>query len=280
LKPFTNTTFARFIAARISAVTGLLDDKYDLSSYLRFGINIICALIVVASGITIPFITHPLGGILQLQHIYITFLGINLYFSDLLAVLWIVWVMNILNWSKGVDGQMPGVVAIAGFVIGLLSLRFTALDQQALTATFLSFAITGASLGFLIFNFYPAKIFPGYSATAVYLLLASISILASVKLATAILVMGIPIIDGVFTIMRRIYTMKSPFAGDRKHLHHLLLAKGFGQRRVAFFYWLFSAIVGGASLLLSSRGKLFTLVMLIVIVSGGLLLLHVTREKN
>jgi len=112
--------------------------------------------------------------------------------GDIITGLWIIWVMTMLNWSKGVDGQMPGIVAISALVIGVLSLRFPYLDAASLIDAKLSFIITGASLAFLIFNFYPAKIFPGYSATSMYLLLAVVSILSSAKLATAILVMGVP----------------------------------------------------------------------------------------
>jgi UDP-GlcNAc:undecaprenyl-phosphate GlcNAc-1-phosphate transferase len=179
-----------------------------------------------------------------------------------------------LNWSKGVDGQMPGIVAISAFIIGLLSLRFPISDTQTFVAANLSFIITGASLGFLLFNFYPAKIFPGYGATAVYLLLASVSLLSSAKLATAILVMGVPMVDGVFTIARRLMSGKSPFWGDNKHLHHILLKLGFSQRFIAFFYWIVSVILGVISLTLSSKGKLFAIIMLGVVATGTILFLH------
>ena len=275
---------ALFFASLISLVVGVIDDKFDISPYLRFFINIIVALIVVASGVGIPFITNPFGGILYLSSIRIPFdlFGINLLisFSDLVAIVWIVWVMNMLNWSKGVDGQMPGIVGISAFVIGVLSLRFPSTEQNTLIATVLSFAIAGSSLGFLLFNFYPAKIFPGYGATSVYLLLAVVSILSGAKLATAILVMGVPMVDGIFTIFRRILSGRSPFKHDKKHLHHLLLNIGFSQRSVALFYWFISGIVGTISLLLSSKGKLFALIMVVVLVGGAILFLHLILSHN
>jgi UDP-GlcNAc:undecaprenyl-phosphate GlcNAc-1-phosphate transferase len=144
----------------------------------------------------------------------------------------------------------------------------------------LSFIIAGASLGFLLFNFYPAKIFPGYGATAIYLLLAVASILSGAKLATAILVMGVPMTDGAFTILRRILTGHSPFWHDKKHLHHLLLNLGFGQRRIALFYWVISAILGALSLILSSKGKLFAIIMLVIIAGGAILFLHFLIRKT
>ncbi len=279
--PFDKVIIAAFVAALVSLVAGVIDDKYDISPYLRFAINIGCAVFVVYMGANIPFITNPFGGILYLNTIQIPFLNIPVIsvLSDLIAVLWIVWVMNMLNWSKGVDGQMPGIVAISAIVIGILSLRFSIADQSSITAATLSFVIAGASIGFLIYNFYPAKIFPGYGATAIYLLLAVASIFSSAKLATAILVMGIPMTDGLFTILRRILSGKSPFWHDKKHLHHLLLSLGFSQRRVAIFYWSVSAILGTLSLILSSKGKLFAIIMLVIIGSGAILFLHLLIRK-
>lgn len=279
--PIEKITIALFLAGLICLLIGVLDDKYDISPYFRFLINIISAAIVVYAGANIAFITNPFGGILYLNSVQIPFLAEHgsIIFSYLIAILWIVWIMNMLNWSKGVDGQMPGIVAISAIVIGILSLRFPMIDHYSLISAKLSFMIAGAAIGFLFFNFYPAKIFPGYSATAVYLFLAVVSILASAKLATAVLVMGVPIIDGILTITRRVLSGKSPFWHDKKHLHHLLLKRGLGHRKIALFYWLISAILGSLALVLSSKGKLFAIVMLAIIVGGTILFLQLTIEN-
>lgn len=282
--PITNIVIALFVASVISLLIGVLDDKLDISPYIRFVINFIVAVIVVGSGVGISFITNPFGGTLFLNtyRFSFDFLGHHsiLVFSDLIAIIWLVWIVNMLNWSKGVDGQMPGIVAISAFVIGVLSLRFPIIDQTNLISAKLSFILSGAALGFLIFNYYPARIFPGYGATAIYLLLGSVSILSSAKLATAILVMGVPMIDGIFTILRRLSTGKSPFWHDKKHLHHLLLHLGLTQKQIALFYWIISAILGSLSLLLSSRGKLFAVIMVIIIVGGVLFFLHFFLKKS
>ncbi len=257
---------------------GLLDDRYDLSPYIRFATNILFAGIVVFSGITIPFVTNPLGGILQFSSNDLS----NFFIPQILAIVWIVWVMNMLNWSKGVDGQMPGIAAVSAIVIGIASFRFTTLGEGNITVAELSFITAGASLGFLIFNFYPAKIFPGYSATILGFLIGILSILSGVKLATAILVMGIPTADALFTILRRTLSKKSPFWHDKGHLHHLLLKLGLSQRSIAIFYWSMSAALGIIALTLSSKGKLFAIILLVVLVMGGILTLkYVTRNgKN
>lgn len=286
--PITQITIALFVASLLAVIVGVLDDKFDISRYIRLLTNFLCAAIIVTNGITIPFITNPLGGIIHLDTIYldalIPWIGLHVSPSHILAVIWIVWVMNMLNWSKGVDGQMPGIVAISALIIGILSLQTASSDTHSTVTARLSFIIAGSSLGFLFFNYYPARIFPGYGATGIYLLLAAVSILSGAKLATAILVMGIPMIDGAFTIARRILTGRSPFWHDKKHLHHLLLKLGLTQRHIALFYWIVSAIVGLLSLALSSQGKAFAIVMLIVVVGGMILFLHLvvknTDEKN
>jgi UDP-GlcNAc:undecaprenyl-phosphate/decaprenyl-phosphate GlcNAc-1-phosphate transferase len=286
--PKSPIVIAVFFAAFLALIVGVIDDKLnaeskDVSPYLRFIVNILCGVIVVGSGVSMNFITHPFGGILHFDRIFLNLFD-GLYIirlSDVLAILWIVWVMNMLNWSKGVDGQMPGIVAISALVIGILSLRFTQLDNAATLDATLSFIIAGTALGFLVYNFHPAKIFPGYGATSLYLLLAVVSILSSAKLATAILVMGVPTIDAIFTIWRRILSGKSPFWHDNKHLHHLLLKIGFSKRQVALFYWVISAILGLLSLVLQSQSKVFALIMLAVTVIGALVFLHqTTRDRH
>lgn len=272
--PISKLTIIIFLASFISLVIGLLDDKHDISPYVRFLVNIICAILVILAGVNIPFITNPLGGILFFSAFKIPFLS---YF---IVLVWIVWVMNMLNWSKGVDGQMPGIVAISSVVIGLLSLRFPIVDPQSLIAAKLSFIIAGSALGFLLFNFYPARIFPGYSATSIYLLLAVVSIISSAKLATAILVMGVPMMDGIFVVLRRLLSGHSPFWHDKKHLHHLLLSMGLSQRDIALSYWIFSAILGSLALILSSKGKAFTIVMLLILVFGGILFLQFLINRS
>ena len=265
--PIDRTFISIIIGGAFVVIIGLLDDKYDLSPYLRFGANFISAAIVIFGGIAIPFITNPLGGILHFTNLQFPLFG-SIPISSIIAVIWIVWVMNMLNWSKGVDGQMPGIAAVSSIIIGIASLRFPVLTDLNIHASQLSFIIAGASVGFLFYNFYPAKIFPGYSATILGFSIGILSILSGVKLATAILVMGVPTADAIFTIIRRILSKKSPFWHDKGHLHHLLLNLGFGHRAIALFYWLMSMLLGVFALNLSSKGKLFAIILLVVVVGA------------
>ncbi len=279
---FTPALTAVFFAASIALVTGLVDDWLnargkDVSPYIRFFIILLIAIIVVSSGISIDYITNPLkNGVIHLDAITLQLPLIPYLFhlSDIVTVAWLIWVMNMTNWSKGVDGQMPGIVAISAITIGLLSIKLHPLLTTDLIDAKLSFIIAGSAIGFLFFNFYPAKIFPGWGGTALYLLLGVVSILSSAKLATAMLVMAVPMVDAFFIIIRRILNKKSPFQGDKKHLHHILLKLGYNQRQVALFYWSFSIILGLLSLTLESKSKLFAIGMIAASIAGGLLFLH------
>ncbi|KKR24425.1 MAG: Glycosyl transferase, family 4, conserved region [Candidatus Levybacteria bacterium GW2011_GWB1_39_7] len=271
--PLDRTFSSIFLAGFLVVLIGLLDDKFDLSPYLRFLGNIGAAAIVVSAGIEVPFITNPLGGILNFNNPLFLIGNFAISISQVLAVIWIVWVMNMLNWSKGVDGQMPGITVVSAVIIGIASLRFPVLTEANMNVSQISFIVAGAALGFLFYNFYPAKIFPGYSSTILGFMLGVLSIMSGVKLATAILVMGIPTADAIFTIIRRILSKKSPFWHDKGHLHHLLLSHGMGQRTIALFYWSMSLLLGLFALNLSSRGKLFAIILVVVVVGAFILTL-------
>lgn len=278
--PFDKVFFSIIVAGFIVVAIGLFDDKYDLSPYLRFLGNIFAASIVVFSGVELPFITNPLGGIIEFGNFSINVGSLVIDAGSLLAIIWIVWVMNMLNWSKGVDGQMPGIAVISAIIIGIASLRFPVLTGVNIHTSQLSFIVAGASLGFLFYNFYPAKIFPGYSATILGFMLGILSIMSGVKLATAILVMGIPTADALFTITRRILARRSPFWHDKGHLHHLFLDLGLSQRSIAFFYWTMSLLLGIFALTLSSKGKLFAIILVVVVVGAFILTLKFLNKRG
>jgi len=184
--------------------------------------------------------------------------------ADLFAFFWIVSCMNFVNWSKGVDGQLPGVVVIAALTIAALSLRFSA-DITQWSVTILALILAGAYLGFLPFNFYPQKIMAGYGAgTLAGYLLAVLSILSTTKVGTAMMVLGVPLVDAVFVLLRRLAVGQSPVWGDTRHLHHKLLSLGWSKRQVALFYWGVTAILGFLSLHLQAPQKLFTILLLAI----------------
>lgn len=278
LLPFDKHLVGILVGAALAIIVGLLDDKYNLNPYLRLVLGFVIAAAPIAAGIGIAFISNPLtGGIVNLSHPQITLelLGETRsiwLLSDIFALFWIVFLMNMLNMgAKGVDGQLSGTVAIAAIVIAILSLKFSA-DITQWPITILASAVAGSFLGFLPWHVYPQKIMPGYGgATLAGFLLGALSILSTTKVGTLFVVLGIPLADTGYTILRRILSGKSPVWGDRGHLHHKLLDAGFSKRKVAYFYWLATGILGVLALNLRSSFKLYTILGVTIFVGGSLL---------
>ncbi|MCJ7827845.1 undecaprenyl/decaprenyl-phosphate alpha-N-acetylglucosaminyl 1-phosphate transferase [Patescibacteria group bacterium] len=268
------------IGGGLLTIIGLLDDKYDLNPNLRLITCLLAGGVVVGAGIGIPFINHPFqSGFIRLDQpqIIFTLLGQprSIWIvADTLALIWILWMTNIVNWVKGFDGQLPGIVTIAALVIAILTLKFSA-DITEWPVAILASITAGAFLGFLPFNAFPQKIMPGYGGGSLAgFLLAILAILSTTKVGTTIVVLGIPIMDAVYTILRRLSKGHSPVWGDRGHLHHRLLDSGWSKPKTALFYWLSTAVLGSIALNLNSLGKFYTIVILFLITGGFLLWLR------
>lgn len=254
------------IGGAVLVLVGFLDDRRDVHPYWRLLGQILAATVVVASGIGIAFISNPLGsGVLDLSHpqIQIDLFGAShqlWILSAVFALFWIIILSNAVSWSSGVDGQLSGFVAIAAAVIGILSLNFSA-DITQWPITILAAITCGAFLGFLPYHMYPQKIMPGFSgATLGGFMLAVLSILTTAKVGTLLLMLAIPIIDAGYIVIRRMLSGKSPIHGDRGHLHHRLLNAGWSKRRIAFFYWTMTALLGVLALQLNATQKFYTII--------------------
>ena len=251
-------------------VMGFLDDKYNLNPYVRIAIGFLAASIPIISGIGISFLTNPLGGIIDLS---------NPLISDLFALVWIVFMMNMLNMgAKGVDGQLSGVTVISALTITALSFYYSA-DITQWPVILLTSITAGAFLGFLPWHKFPQKIMPGYGgSTLAGYMLAIASILSTTKVGTLIVVLGIPLIDTGYTILSRILAGKSPVWGDRGHLHHKLLDFGLSKKQVSQIYWSLTAILGILALSLNSTYKLYTIIG-VTLSLGGLIIWLTYRSK-
>ena len=263
---FDKYLIAIFIGAALLTLVGFLDDIFDLSPYLRIFTGLLATLIIVGSGIGIAYISNPFGkGVIHLDQPQLVF---NLLgeersiwiLSSLFAIFFISWNMNIINWAKGVDGQLPGFVAVSAIFIAILAERFHDVPTQ-FNVSNLALITAGAFAGLLIWNFYPQKIMPGYGGGSLAGYFISIlAILSGAKVATVLMVLAVPTADGIFTITRRLIAGKSPFWGDRGHLHHKLMDHhGWGKRRISIFYILTSLIMGLLSLYLNTQGKIIAI---------------------
>lgn len=255
--PGDKRLYAILASAFFALIVGLIDDVKDIDPKIRLLTNLISALIVVASGIGIVYINNPLGGVIDLSAFKVL--------SDLIAILWIVWCMNTVGWSAGIEGQLPGFVSISAFFIGLLGMRYAG-DITQWSVIILAGAVSGAYLGFLPYNFLPQSIMPGYSGKSLAgLLLAVLAILSGAKLATVIFLLGIPMLDAVLVLAIRIFRYHSFFKPNNIHLHHYLLKIGWSRRQISISYWLFSLILGVIALQLNSQQKFYTFIGITII---------------
>jgi UDP-GlcNAc:undecaprenyl-phosphate GlcNAc-1-phosphate transferase len=245
------------------AGVGFLDDRFEekVSPLFRLGINILAAAIVIACGIGIAFISNPLGGIINL----------NWMVADTLALVWLVSMQNIVGWSSGVDGQLPGFVIIAAVTMGVIGYRL-GVDPKTDFGFLLAMTTAGAYLGFLPWNWYPQKIMPGYGGKSMAgFLLGIIAILSTAKVGALVMVLGIPLLDAARVIFKRIFEKRSPFLGGREHLHHYLLDMGWSPRSISILYLLTSLAFAILAINLNTQLKYFTMAIITLGV-GGLLL--------
>ncbi len=244
----------------ILAISGILDDRYDLPPGLLWIFPALAALAVVFSGIGVGIhqIRNPFGAPIRLD-----FAIIGIPASGIFIWLWLNGMMYTTKFLDGLDGLVAGIGLIAGLTLFELSLAPHI--NQPITAT-LAIIFCGSLAGYLIYAFHPAKIFLGEGgSTYVGFILGVLSVVLGGKIATALLVMGIPILDVAWVIAQRIWSGRSPFRGDRLHLHFRLLDLGFSQRQTAVILYIISAVFGFTAVFLQSFGKLVALLLLFII---------------
>ncbi len=284
---FDKYLLAIIVSALLLTIVGTLDDIYNLHPKYRLLAGFIAALIVVGTGIGIAYVTNPFGpGVLHLDTPQLVFHFVGKVrtiwiLADIFALFFILWNMNSVNWSKGVDGQLPGFVTVAMIIIGILSSRFVDDPTQFNTTTF-SLIVAGAFAGLLLWNWHPQKILPGYGAGSLAgFFLGVTAIISGAKVATVLMVLAIPTADAVFTMLRRVGTKKSPIWGDRGHLHHILLDEyNWSKQQIAFFYLFTTLLIGGSSLFLNSFQKSATIGVVFLVVFGIHVYTRVIRNKS
>ena len=267
--------YGTLAGAAIIAVMGVIDDCKNLPAKLKFVIQIIAALVVVFAGdIKIDVFTNP------------NFLSDNPYWvlpewlSVTLTVIWIVFITNAVNFIDGLDGLAAGVSAIMS-----ISLVFISIRVGEYSNAILGIALMGSCFGFLPFNFNPAKIFMGDTgSTFLGFMLATLSIqgvfksYAVISFAVPLLILGLPLFDALFAMIRRILRGQSPMTADRGHLHHRLVDMGFSQKQTVFILYAISGVLGITAVLLAESGVLRALLLVICVLI--LLLIGSMLGKN
>src|SRR2546425_4523847 len=267
LRPQLREIIVFLICGSIVLLLGVYDDLRGANAWVKF---------TGLAGATILF--YLLGG--RIAGLSIPFFGnvaLHPALGFLLTLVWVVGIANAFNLIDGIDGLATGSALFSSLVLLIVSL----IQGNALVAV-VALVLTGALAGFLRYNFNPASIFLGDSGSLfVGFALAALSVQGSQKASTAVavaipvLACGLPVVDAGVTIARRFVSGKPIFQGDREHIHHMLLARGWSQRRVALVLYGVSALFGLSAMLLVISGSGLTAVVLFFIrVGGGFALCH------
>ena len=239
-------------------IFGLIDDRFELRSGPQYLAQIVAALIAIAFLVFIERVMNPFT-----NKILVFPMAIVLVFS----IVWIMGMINTINFLDGLDGLAGGVAAIISAVLAIHMLR-----EGQYSVALLPVALLGATLGFLPFNFSPARVFMGSAGSWVLgYAIATLGIAAGAKLATVLLVLSIPIVDVAWLIISRLRAGQSIGQADRRHLHYRLIDLGLSQRQVVLIYYAYCTTLGAAALLIQSR--LLKLTALFVLGAGTLLFL-------
>ncbi len=265
----TRDLVAVLSGAIIIVILGIIDDSRGLSAKVKFVVQIIAALVVVYGGnIRVEVFTNPnfFSNLPVLQ--------LDKWVSIPFTVLWIVAITNAVNLIDGLDGLAAGISSIAA-----VSLVFVAGVVGEAKIALIALIIAGACFGFLPFNFNPATIFLGDTgSTFLGFMLAVLSVQGSFKsyavisFAVPLLILGLPIFDTGFAILRRLFTGQGIMTPDRGHIHHRLVDMGFSQKQTVFILYAISGVLGLAAVLLAESGAMRALILLIcvlVFVFGG-----------
>ncbi len=266
---FSGHLFGFLFGSALILVFGVADDFFPVRPSRQLLFQILISSVIIASGVKIDYLANPLGGAIRLDGLMLS-LG-NMSFSvwgSIFVVCWIIFLINSLNWADGLDGLLGGIGAIGALSLFFLSIS-PLINQPPLGI--ISIIFLGSILGFMAFNFYPAKIFMGTSGSMfVGFALAVISIYSGAKLATLVLVLSVPILDALWVIIERWRHKRSIFLGDHSHLHYRLLDLGFSTRQIVLFYYFVSAFFAFLAFQINSFGKIVVFSVFAVFMAGVL----------
>ncbi len=254
-----------FIGGLVLMVGGFLDDKYRLKAKQQIIAPILATLIVIAFGVGPDIITNPVGGVINLQIFQLTLNNAVNWFwlADLVVFVWLMTMMFTTKLLDGLDGLVTGIVLIGAMMIGFLSLQDQWLQPDV---ALLAFIFAGSCFGFLIWNWYPAKIFLGEGGSLFMgFMLGGLAVISGGKIATTLLVLGLPLMDMIRVIIERIKKGQPIYVGDSEHLHFRLLKSGFSQKQAVLLFYTIAFLFGISTLFLQSSQKLVALLFLFVL---------------
>ncbi len=246
---------AAFIGSSMLLAIGVIDDIKPYSARIRFFLVVLAIAITVAVGGGLTTVTNPFGGIVKLGSMF----GSVLVFGWLLGMTFTTKILD------GLDGLATGITLIGAVII--VCLTQTKLYYQP-NVSLVAIIFAASCLGFLLFNFYPARIFLGESGSMILgFMLGVLAVIGGGKLATTLLVMALPIVDLARVMYRRYRVGQSIFTGDRQHLHFKLVDAGISVRQSVLIYYVLALVFGVTTLFLQSIQKVYALLFAVVIVA-------------
>ncbi|HKM00519.1 MAG TPA: MraY family glycosyltransferase [Sedimentibacter sp.] len=258
--PHNSTNYYIMAGATIIVLAGVIDDMYDMPAKVKLLIQILAALVAIKGGVQIHFITNPLSET-----------GMSYLFNGLsfiITLFWIVGITNTINLIDGLDGLASGVASIAA-----TTLLFTAARLGHDFIVMQCAIIAGASLGFLPFNFNPAKIFMGDTGSLLlgYMLAVTsvsgmVKSVAAIALAVPVFALGLPILDTAFAIIRRYLNKKPIMEADKDHLHHKLMRFGLNQRQTVLVMYFISMLLGSVSVIIADTEPFIGIMVATIVV--------------
>ena len=268
------------LGAVFVVIIGAIDDIITLKWHIKFAVQIFAAMIAVYHGVVIQTLSNP--------NVFsaVEFISFGSVMAGVITVGWIVGITNAVNFIDGLDGLACGVSAISSVTMLIIALLVADLNIALITA-----ALAGACIGFLPYNFAdagkPAKIFMGDSGA--YLLgyiLATVSILglfksfAIISFAAPFLVMGLPMFDTLFAIVRRVARGKHPMHRDRGHFHHRLIDMGLSQKQSVAILYAVSIVLGMSAVVITTSGEIRAIIFVLAVVLAAAIAVFIMRQRN
>ena len=260
--PLSTEVIGLLMGSAVIIAVGVWDDICQIPAKVKLLGQILVAVVLVACGVRVDWVLNPFG-----DYIYL-----SAFISVPLTILWVVGFTNMVNLIDGLDGLAAGVSSIAAVSVALIAYQMGQWNSVAITV-----AMAGAAIGFLQYNFNPAKIFMGDTGSMFLgYTLAAVSIMgvmktaATVALVVPVIALGLPIMDTALAIVRRKLSGVPIFAPDRGHLHHRLLDSGLSQKQVVLLMYAITAFLGMIALLVVHLNVVFGAVVVGVVTAAGL----------
>jgi UDP-GlcNAc:undecaprenyl-phosphate GlcNAc-1-phosphate transferase len=257
---FDRAVWTMIIGCGAILLFGVLDDLRSVSWKSQLFFQIALVLMTFICGVHIEYIANPFGGVM-----WLVFNGIPVL-SIIFMIGWMLFIMNAINWCDGIDGLSGGVVCIAAITLFIIALQPQVMQPPI---AIIAIMLAGSVCGFLIFNFPPAKIFAGSSgAFFMGYIISVLAIVAGAKIGATLLVLAVPLLDALWVVGSRIRRGKTIFHGDKDHLHHKLLDRGWSVKKVLFLYYAITILCSVVAVMTQSINK----VLMFFFLSMGIIL--------